>query len=451
MSSLWDGMLGVGALAGLILFVVAVRRWPVVGAVVLAINVLLAWEFPNATALAVVEGRSIYFLDVLGLALLLVGLAGVKQLFRNLGSVAWLWLAFGLVLLVSLARGLTQLDPGVAVTEFRSFFYNFATITWAMTLAWNPARTRVLVEKFALALGWGLVVVGGYHLARYGLGSASAFVDASTGLNQTSRPLVSGQALILLICAVVSLWLWGRDRRKSVLLSSIVFLAVVVVVQQRTVWGVAIAVAAVIFVVSKSNTKSAMVVFGIVAAWGVGLVLATGAAGDLLAQLEDSATNFATYDARLTSWADLIDRSISHGFEHVAFGAPFGSGYGRFEGAGRWVEFAPHNWYLTVYLRAGLLGFALFALFLILVLVRALRTRGNSAAIAILVACLVYGWSYSWLWYTGGLLGWAISRSTGRGELPPRSRPTRPADLVRPPQGLPHRYEPPGSVHEGVR
>lgn len=424
MTALWTVLVGVGALTAFALFVGAVRRWPVLGVISIAVNVLIAWELPYPPALAVVNEYSIYFLDVLSGSLLIIGMMGLKQLFRNVGAGAWSWLAFGCLILVSLLRGVPEFGFGATLNEFRSFLYPFTAITWAMSLAWNSTLTTALVQRFALALGWGLVVIAGYHIFRYGLGGASEFVDAGTGIEQTGRPLISGQALMLLLCAIVALWLWGRERKTVFLVSGLVFICVVVVVQQRTVWGVGAAVAIVVFLVGGASAKRALIPAGLIIAWMVGIILTSNAAPSLLAQFSDSATNSGTYGARVTSWLNLIDQSMSQGLGTVVFGAPIGSGFGRFEGVGRWVEFSPHNWYLTIYLRAGLLGLALFLVFLAIVLAKTLRVRAGVTVTStvILTAIVVYGWSYSWPWYTGIFIGWAIA-SNSSGQEPTAQSP----------------------------
>lgn len=409
MTQVWLVFLGLAALVACAMFTVALRRRPLIGAVSGAVTILVAWEIPNPPALANVAGTSIYFVDVLSASFLIVALSTLAQLRRNLGLTSWPWLALGLLLVVSLVRGTVENPLGPTMNEFRGFLYPYAALTWAMSLAWTADLVRVIVGKGTLAIGWGLVLVAGYHIAQFGLGSASAFVDAGTGIEQTTRPLVSGQALVLLMCAAVSLWLWRHLSRNSYVFSAIAFGLIVVVVQQRTVWGVTVVAAAAVLLFSAPRTKAAFLVCGALAGILLLFVLTSPIFEAMLAELAVSATNSGTYDARTTSWLNLINQTLLKGPETVIFGAPMGTGFGRLEGIDRWVVFAPHNWYLTLYLRSGLLGLALFISFIGLTFVNALRRRANMAAIAVMIMMMVYGWSYSWLWYTCIIAGWAYS------------------------------------------
>jgi hypothetical protein len=177
-------------------------------------------------------------------------------------------------------------------------------------------------------------------------------------------------------------------------------------------------------------------VFCLVAIWILALVILSGSMPQILSQLASAATDSGTYDARVRSWTNLIAQSELNGPLDVIFGQPMGIGYGRFEGAGRWVVFAPHNWYVTTYLRTGVAGLSLLLLFVAIVLVKLLRSRTNMAAIAIVIAVTVYGWSYSWPWYLGLFYGWAVVQTTSRIDPPsqgsresPASFPTRGSEL----------------------
>lgn len=414
MTAVWVLFLACAALSVFTMFTLALKRWPGIGALATAVTVLVAWEVPNPQALANVAGTNIFFQDILSLAFLAVSIMSRSQLQRNLGSVAWAWLALGLLLVVSLGRGTVEYSMGPTMNEFRGFLYPYAALTWAMSLTWTPDRARALLQKGTVVVGWGLVMVAAYHVTRYGIGSASGFVDAGTGLEQTTRPLVSGQALVLLMCTALSLWLWKLLSNNFYLFSATVFGVVVVLSQQRTVWGVTLAAAAAVLLFSSTRTKAIFLGLGVLGAIVSLFVTSSSMFDAVLAELNVAATDSGTYDARLTSWLNLVAESFDRGPETVIFGAPMGAGFGRLEGADRWVVFAPHNWYLTLYLRCGLIGLVLFLSFLALTFINAARHRINMAAFAVMVMMVVYGWSYSWLWYTGLIAGWAYAETNNR-------------------------------------
>lgn len=410
MTGVWMFFLALGGITAIGLFIAALKRWPIICAISIAVNVLVAWEMPYPPALANIGGTSVYFLDILSVSALVIVLARPSSLRQNLRAGFWPWIALGVMLLFSLVTGLAENSFGTAVNEFRSFLHPYATMTWAMSLAWSRETSGILIRKFSLVLGWALTLVAVYHFALYGFGSTSAFVDAGTGLEQTTRPLVSGQALMLLLCAMLCVWFWRTRRHNVWVLSALVFFIVVIVSQQRTVWAVGVASLIVVFIIARAGTKGLIIVFSLIASWLVAITLSAQFIPQIMTELGGAATDSGTYDARVRSWINLINQSFLKGPSSVIFGQPMGNGFGRFEGVGRWVEFAPHNWYVTLYLRVGIIGLGLLVIFLIIVVVGLLRRRENMAALALIAAISVYGWSYSWPWYLCIFLGWAITQ-----------------------------------------
>lgn len=408
MTSIWVVFQALGGMTALVLFILTLNRWPVVAAVSIAINVAVAWEIPYPPPLLNVGGNSVYFLDVLSVALLVTALLRFSSLAHNLRTALWPWIGLGFLLAISLVTGLIENPFGTTMNEFRSFLQPYAAITWAMSLSWNQKAANALVRRFAVILGCCLTAVAGYHFAIYGLGSTSDFVDAGTGLEQTTRPLVSGQALVILLCGILCLWNWRRLGHKPLLVVAVIFFVVVIVTQQRTVWAVGLAALIVVFLAARAGSKALIAVFSLTAVWLVALLLSAQFMPQVISQLGAAAEDSGTYDARVRSWTDLIDQTVAKGPSSVIFGQPMGGGFGRFEGVGRWVEFAPHNWYVTIYLRVGIIGLGMLLLFLLIVLIALLKRRHNMGALAVFVIIIVYGWSYSWPWYVCIFLGWAI-------------------------------------------
>lgn len=409
LSALFVAFLAIAALSVFIGYVCVLNRWPAIGIISAASVVLLSWEMPQIPPLMNAGGSSIYLVDGIAVACLIVAVKNVRQLIVNLGAGAGFMLALMSLIVISLVRGIFEFGIGPATNEFRLFLYPFGCLLWAMSLEWGTESRFRLLRVTAVWLGWLLVLVAGIHMLRFGLGGASEFTEDANGLEQTTRPLVSGQALVLLMCAAVSLWLWKAKTSKVYLFHGVVFGMVVLLVQQRTVWSVAIAAVAAIFLFSSGRTKGTVLASCLAAGLALLLCVYSGVAAEIFDQLQAAAENSGTYDARVVSWTNLLDESIRRGMETVVFGSPMGSGFGRLEGFDRWVTFAPHNWYLTVYLRAGLIGLLLFVGFLVSTFWRAVRYRVNMAALAILTIMAVYGWSYSWLWYTSIFAGWAYS------------------------------------------
>jgi hypothetical protein len=132
---------------------------------------------------------------------------------------------------------------------------------------------------------------------------------------------------------------------------------------------------------------------------GAATAYAFGVGEWLRADLGESASSTGTYEGRLESWRALVSGSFAKGAEVVLFGEPFGAGFGRYEASGVWVEYAPHNWYVSIYLRAGLVGLGLLAWFVMAALRRAWSLKHEPWVLGGWVALLVFGWGYSWPWY----------------------------------------------------
>jgi hypothetical protein len=378
-------------------FIALTRRKPQVFLVILGVITLIAWEFPALGAIASPGGYSIYILDLLSIAFVVIALLDIRQLHANIRSTSWLWIILALLFLTATVNGVSTFGANSAVNEARGFTTLISAMIWALSLNWRSLKLGRLIGTYVPMLGWSLTIAAVYHGMRYGIGGASDFVDAN-GLDQTGRILVSGQAMVVGLCAMVCLHLWLEKKRRMHLWSSIVFAAIVLISQHRSVW-VAIASAWLAYsLFGQRNRRSAAAVIAMVAAWGVSVVLASGMADGMITQIRDSSENTATYDARTSSWQYLISKAIDKGPETLLLGAPFGSGFDRIEPNGLFVTFQPHNIYVSVFLRLGLIGLGAYIALLLYFLFKNLKTR-NMVAVALQIAVVVYGWAYGPTWY----------------------------------------------------
>lgn len=390
------GVIFLGITVGLVRFHRSLVYW------VVSIYALTAWEYPNFGNIGTFGGTTVTFGDGIAVSLFVAALFDARELLKRLRPQALIAASLlTLLLIVSLARGVAEYGLGVAVNEFRGFLYVLGILSWALTREWSPSELVRAQKFFVVVQGVGLCVVAVYHVLRFGLGGTADFVVVNGELSQTGRPLVSGQAFLLVLCAVLALRIWQNDGRFRYMVMFTVFTVVAILSQQRTVW-LAIAAVGLLLVVrgSWSLRQRLIPIFSVLLLVGVVVVLARSSVSTLVDEFAGSASNTGTYDARLTSWSGLIVQSFDSGPLSVLFGEPFGHGFARFEGVGRLVVFAPHNWYVTVYLRAGLLGLvAMLVVFLPRVLAGLMRGRDVFLG-CILVCFLVYGWTYSWQWWT---------------------------------------------------
>lgn len=402
------GFVSTVALIGLVFLIAAMYRWPVVAGVIAAGTVLVAWEVPVIPPVASVLGSNVYLQDIVSITFLVVTVIRLVRTKWSLRPVMLLWLCLGVSLALSLSAGLVTFSLGSAVNEFRSFIYPFAAFSWAMGVDWEGPASRKMLQNGGLILGWGLCIIALFHFSLYGFGSTSTFVDLSTGNEQTTRPLISSQALVLLLCAFFVIDRWRKSKDFLAGASSAVFILVLILSQQRTVWACALAGGLFYLLAMKDSPKAIAVAAVSGGAGFLAMVSASAIDPGLLARLVGAASDTGTYDARINGWTVLTDALFESGPLSVAFGAPMGSGFGRYEGA-RWVEYAPHNWYVTVFLRVGLIGLLFLLAFLLRGLWVARYREASPLPFVILGTICVYGWTYSWPWFLCFFWGYACS------------------------------------------
>jgi hypothetical protein len=196
-----------------------------------------------------------------------------------------------------------------------------------------------------------------------------------------------------------------------------VILAFVVLLQQRSVWvaGGAMAVTWWALRPVRAGQRLTSAVAGAIALSMVALAFVLGAFGRIGSALSDSAAETqgdrSTFAWRVLGWQDLLDEPRS--LVHWLIGVPFGSGYDRYIRGGL-VAVSPHNYYLHVVLRLGLIG--LVFLVVLYVLIWRLFMRSGSADLALrlmIVGQLVFFMSFAAFMEQGVLLGLCLWRARG--------------------------------------
>lgn len=410
----WHLYLVIGALAAALIGAAVLARWPSLVAVIAGTYAAIAWDVPLVPPITTVMGTSIYFLDYVSVVVFSISFPRLWRIRAAAPLFVTCWFALLGLLSLSLIRGLASNSIGPAVNDFRSFLYVIAVLQWALTLDWTPDRTRQLIEHGSQLLGWVLVAVFALHVMIRGLGSADeSILDPVTGALSSSRPLNSGQALVLALCAVLCFSNWLFSRRPWLLASSLVFFLCVVLAQNRSAWAAAAGAFVGLVATARLGGRMRLVtVLGIVTLTAT-LLISTNALGDVYGNLAESLNSSGTYKAREDSWTSLIGQQFASGDPlRILAGSAMGDGYDRVESSGRLVQYAPHNWYVTVFLRTGILGLLAFVTMMIVLFVRSLRCREAPFA-ALVAALLLYGWAYSWNWYSMIFLGWAASQALG--------------------------------------
>lgn len=405
LNSVWQVFLVAGALAALAFLIAAIRRWPIFALFLALIQVVVLQEFPNSISLGSVGGASVSVLDVYAAAIFFAFLIGIREALRS-APVRW-FIMFALIVGASTVVGVAVFGFA-SVNEARPFIWMIACLLWSSTLDWQDAIFRDKVFRLLVFIGWLLVLVAVYHLAIRGFGGyGDDFVDAD-GETVDRRALASGQALILVLSGIAAVSLARRAvHRNWVYLSVAAFAVVVIVSQQRTIWVVAVAALAIGLMFDRRRSFSTAL-WAIAGSTVVLVVIATGVADGLLSALGASLQDNRTLIGRESGWSSLIGQALDKGPAVTIFGAPFGSGYER-EELGRIATYSPHNWYVTVFLRTGVLGLAFYMIAMLVALARLLRSRASLFATLVIVSIGIYSWTYSASWYAAIFLGCAFA------------------------------------------
>ncbi|MGN8132645.1 hypothetical protein [Paenarthrobacter sp. 22069] len=400
-----------GGLSMFGLAVAAFIKWPMLVLYSVGAFALMAWEFPALPTLFSVAGTQIKPEDAVVLTALTATALRPERLKAVTRRRSMLMLLIAGCLAVALLRG-SIIFQSSAFNEFRGFLWPIGLTAWMLNHDWQSPAMQAAFQRWITVTGLGLSVLFAYHVAAYGLGNADSFVTTADGVDQTGRPLVSSQALLLALSGMNQFKVATAKGKSSRLLLGAGFLSLAILCQHRSVW-VAVGIGLLLVVLRLRGVPLARTVVGGFFASVLALVIyASGIADPLIASLTKSLESSGTYSARLDTWSVLIDDSFQRGVSSVIFGEPFGFGYNRYDGL-RLLTFAPHNWYVSVFLRLGLVGLGLFAIVLLSTLNRLITNKAGVLPTAVFLSIVIYSWSYSLSWYLAPMLGWCIAQAWG--------------------------------------
>jgi hypothetical protein len=342
-------LLGCAALIGCAALTASFVRWPVWG-ICLYVAVQL-WQTQQSMRQPLPgAGLDLLPTDVLTVCLLVAALI----MLRRRGSRASALLLVLLVLTAyALIRGFGPFGVQTAGNEART---NFIQLLCAALFVAVLSPGRNLVR--AVTLIWVLAACALSCLAllgwlTFGIGSNSdrIMVDGVlTGVRpvNAAETLIIGQAAMMLLCVRGS----ARGRALAWLL-----LVVVILAQHRTVW-LATGIMITGWLLSRHRqTGSRAAALAVLGSLGMLSVLAVswGAAGGVTSSLAASGEDDRTLVWRMEGWHALLPQLKE--VPDWLLGLPFGSGYDRMVNE-TFVIVSPHNYYLEVLLRLGLLGVA---------------------------------------------------------------------------------------------
>lgn len=201
--------------------------------------------------------------------------------------------------------------------------------------------------------------------------------------------MTAQEAALLAIAGLIYFTDWLETRHHNSLLGFLLLSLLVIISVQRTSTFALIAALLFATLFSRSTNKfdaiviAAMVSLMVVVIWLWGAE--TGTTRDALDE--------GNWLWRVSSWQSLLLAFANLPALDQLFGQPYGSGWERQILTGTTVQVSAHNMYISVLLRLGAFGLALYISILIWAIVRAKRA-GNEPGVAGIIYVLIFGIGY---------------------------------------------------------
>lgn len=376
-------------------------------------------------------GLNIYPQDLvfLGLAVLGGGRLTIAPQ-PSVGTIAWL--TFGSVLAVSFALGVGEYGTAAGV-DLRPIFYFWATTIYFSSFRIQPREADRLV-RLMLVAGVVVLLIVLYRWTADAL-HIGGVTFSQIGAGKPLRVLTASQTYFLATLAIVLTWSAASQRgRGSAAWLALMFILTVILLQHRSVW-VATVFGLLVLYVGVPNLRPQFRRFATIGGV-VGLValiplFATGTLDPLISTLVESIEEAlqprgSTFSWRQQSTRELLLQWLNGGPLVNLIGKPFGSGYERFlEDLGHVTNYSPHNFYVQMLLRVGLIGTVSMAAAYLYSIRHFWLSRHNepdtrligfAPLAALLVANLVFFYPYGAHFIHGLFLGLALSLSSRRND-----------------------------------
>jgi hypothetical protein len=363
-----------------------VARWPGLGFGLLTLHVVSLWEFPVPPALATVSDLTIYPTDLLIAIFAVAAIVKVRDVGYARAAPVWCLVVALSTLSFSVLAGVQRFGLGATLNEARPILSIIAATVWVWAQSADigfPPR----IHRFLVGTVLGLILVAIWHISIRGLGTADDVMIVD-GQVFTSRPLVAAQACFL---ALAGLYLLLAHRAQGLAWLCFLF---VLLTQHRSVWITTLAAFSVVIMRSSPKVRANVLVGVFLAVLSVGFLLAYGAFPGLNADLARSAHSTKTFADRTLGWSTLLAESKQQGISSMAFGQPTGSGWDRLNAGGQLISYSPHNWYVTLYLRIGLIGVGAVIVLLVVTAIRLMK-NGRTIELVWITALAVYAVPYN--------------------------------------------------------
>jgi O-antigen ligase len=364
------GLLAFGAVAGVALLELVIRRSDVGAAIVLGL--IVVYETGLIELAVEIGAVRVQAADLLFVLLLAAATARLLRVER-LTTAQRLLIAIGIITLWALARGVGPFGAPAAINEARKFLWFTGVALYFATVE----SRRDLLDRMVRMWLVTAAVLAGFAMLRW-VGNAAGLAGGFFGADADLRVLPADMALLISQAALLSFpYLIERTAGWRRFLAP-AFLVLVLLLQHRTVWIVTAAGVLLLFHRERAIARRALVALAAMLMLLSALVFTVFDDPELqlTEQLATSAQSTATFEWRLEGWRSLLVDSGPEDLQEVLVGKPFGGGWARTLPNGRVIDanITPHNFYLESVLRIGVLG-----LFL-LVAVYALALRRTNAS-----------------------------------------------------------------------
>ena len=320
-------------------------------------------------------GVSLYYTDI---ALVFVFAVGTLRLLsaRERAPLQRAWWVFAAVVALSLVSGLANYGAAAGV-QARPYFYFVAAALYGLSFRMDDRRVGASLNALA-ALAVLLIGITVFRWIVYYL-PVPELLPAEGAYNNDGpiRVVRSHEALVLAQVWVVSLF-FGRAAPGLRVLRALspVLLALVLVLQHRSVWVATLAgvLTALATMLGGRRRRGSAVVQALIFAAIVGVTVVPMLASDQFsgvgAQITSSAgtalTTQGSAGERLDSWKEIVNHWAAGGARSILIGQSFGTDPSRFvrdpSGALRRIEYTAHNMYVQTLFNTGLVGLGAFLL-----------------------------------------------------------------------------------------
>ena len=366
-----------------------------------------------------VMGIGIGPVDVVNMMILAVAILRMK---RGPTGLQWVLLGATGLVIYGTVTGFLQLGDA-AMLGFRAELYFLVPALFASTLSAQS------IPKAIRAIVW------------FGVGLALLAVLRWIGIVpslETSgylieRVIPAGAALWVAFAALAATFTLFHARQQRGFTSypwmiAAFCLAVVLFTQHRSVWVASAVMLALVFMIT--NHRTSLKIFVMLSA-GIAVILIEwlnlGHGSAAAESLGHAMSNVGTWEWRIERWGLVWETHANRGWQAILFGS--GYGYGWVTGViGEW-EYSPHNGFIQIAVRIGLVG--AFLVFLVYALALRKLVFSEMAEHRLLwiwtAGILIYFIPYSGNMLTGVILGMAVaSLQSLKIQNPADSRVTKP-------------------------